>query len=339
MSETVKEKETFFKLPKHSLRDGTKVWNDCDELYAKVPKMKRTEKFRLSQQHYFMPKERNGSETRGDETTHRTPRTGNLVFTAGYTLEHVGSDGTSRVYNICAFLGTTGEIPNPEKIIFEGESGGEIILHGEIEKDGKWVDGPVKDKMLYTALMLSRQTEGNVTGARNYNSREYDFIRVDEEAILDNKIHLRDLARTADREMEKVEADLDLLFTLAKTISPSYPYTGAKTVNAIRDYLAPFVDRDPALVIDKIKNLDANRIKVDISDAIDRGIIENDSASKGWFFAKRKNSKGIVNYLETDTVDRQRLILDSFLMSDPGAAAKAYLRQALDKERAGQISE
>lgn len=335
-----KEDNKVFKLPKHSLRDGTKVWNDCDELFALVPPMKRTEKFRLSSQHYFPVKERHGSEVRGDEVTSRNARTGRLNFTASFPLEYVDAQGNGRVYNICAFLTTAGELPQPEIVAFDGADGGEITLYGQIEKDGKWVDGPVRDKMIYTALMLSRQVEGNVTGARNYNSRDYDFIRVDEEAILDTKMEIRDLARKADRAMEEVEKDLDLLFTLAKTISVDYPYTGTKTLNAIRDYLAPFIDKDPATVLDRIQNLDANRIKVDISDAIDRGIIQNDPAAKGWIFAKKKSgNKGIVNYLESDSDDRQRAILDQFFVSDPGAAAKAYLRQSLDKERAGQISE
>jgi len=342
MLETTKEKEykNPFKLPKHSLRDGTKVWNDCDELFAMVPKMKRTEKFRLSHQHYFLTKERFGSEVRGDEITSRTPRTGNLTFTASFSLEYVNSIGEGRVYNICAFTGMTGELPNAERVSFDGENGAEITLHGEIEQNGVWVPGPAKDKMIYTALMLSRQVEGNVTGAKNYNSRDYDIIRVNEEAILDAKIEVRDLARKADRAMEEIEADLDLLLTLAKTISDDYPYTGAKTLNAMRDFLAPFVDTKPELVIEKIKNLDVNRIKVDISDAIDRGIIVNDNTAKGWMFGKRKGTnKGIVNYLESDSPERQRTILESFLTSDAGTASKAYLRQALDKEKAGQISE
>jgi hypothetical protein len=57
-------------------------------------------------------------------------------------------------------------------------------------------------------------------------------------------------------------------------------------------------------------------------------------------FGKRKGTnKGIVNYLESDSPERQRTILESFLTSDSGTASKAYLRQALDKEKAGQISE
>lgn len=312
-----KEKEQPFVLQQFETRDKTMVWNDCPELFEKVPVMKEVEYFQVCQNNYVPTRQRFGNEAQGQaEETKFIKTTGTHTISGNFTITH-----GSRNHKICAWLTSRESGPEPLSLTISGDEGGRLVLHKNNE---------IHQRM-WVAMMLSPQNENNILGLKNFGDTQYLYYHLDPEADLQAKVDAREKRRAADREYEKIESDEDLLYVLAYSMVPADPYNGPKNRNMLIDYMAPFVDNKPDLVMEKIAELDANRVKVDIKDALDAGIIQNDKNAYAFIFAKEEGSKrGIISYLETDSENRQLQILQQFMAGTQGAAAKAIMRKALE---------
>lgn len=316
-------------------KNGTSIYNDLpDEIWERIPPMKEVERFKLAHRHYVPVQQRVGNEKEGiRETTSGVYVSGEWSFDAKFnatwnfkTTDSDGNEITRLVSSkVCAFETTNDDGPVALTINISGrETNGFLRLERS---------NPV-DVLIYLFLRLAPQVENNLLGVPNHHEAPYDIEYVDDDAAQMARVKMYQVQEEARKSFDEIKEDTTLLYALANSMSQNAPYVGPKTQIHMLDYMLPWLNNHPDLVLKQIQNLDNITLDVDIKDGIDRGIILNDTAAKGFIFPDKTDaSKGIVNYLDSDSADAQIKILKKHLMSAAGKNAKLFLRSKLSSLR------
>ncbi len=301
-------------LPVYQVSDS-EIYNDCPQLFKKVPAMQDEEKFKVGESWWVPVRVRDGGKE--DGTAYYIKTVGTFSVKLGYTIL---DKETNKAYKICAYVSTQENRPVALKKIFFGDENGMITLY----------KNNVEDQMAWYALMLAPFNRDNVLGLDN-NGSPYLIEYVNEAAMINARASLIEQRRAAERALEQI-TDVDVLFALSQQLNPVAPYNGTKALQPLIVYLDGFIQSDPNKVVDAIQDLDAIKIRQNIDDAITMGIIINDKPGYGWYFTKGKTgNKGIVNYAEGTDEKSQKQTLVNYLLGSKGAADKLIMQKELDK--------
>lgn len=317
---TAKPETKIVGLKPYKMKDQ-EPFNECDHLFAKVPEMKDKEVFELCPHMWVNQRARTGSDQKAEGEQVRFVQTvGKFPFSASFTIQ---DPETGHPYKICAYNSSDGNGPIPIRSVFDGDSGAQIVLHKK----------NTDHKLLFIAMMMNPYNENNCLGLKPPHGETFMFRRRDDDAAVlaqYEKIQKRERVFEAYKAIKETP---DLLLDLARSLDPNSPYAGNSATPYLVAYIQPFLETNPDRVMKCIDQLDVNRLKLAIADAQNLGLLENSYGEKGWIFPKKDKSKGIVNYKEGDTAERQSRILEEFLTSDAGAVSKQYLLKIIETEK------
>lgn len=302
-------------LPVYKVNDS-EIYNNCPNLFKRVPEMGDVEKFRIAETHWIPVRIREGGKD--DGTAFYSKSVGLFNVTFSYSLL---DNETGNVYKIIAYTATGNGRPIALRRTLDGDENGILTLF----------KSSLEDRLIWYAIMLAPFNRDNVLGLPNNHGRPYDIEYINESAMINAKASLIEQRRSAERALEQIN-DVDVLFALSQQLNPTAPYTGTKALQPLIVYLDAFIQNNPNKVIEAIQDLDALKIRQQIDDAITMGIIINDKPGLGWYFTKGKTgNKGIVNYAE-DTDDKsQKQTLINYLLGSKGVADKLIMQKELDK--------
>lgn len=326
------------RLPLHIHKGdrGEVRYNDLpDEVWAKIPPMGEVETFRMAQRHYIQAREITGDEKKGQrEVISGVHVSGTHMFTARFPVSFTfktaeeekdpNSVGKVLTAKICAFQSADDNGPVALMLEFNGKENGFVKLYRS---------NPMH-QLLYLALRLSPQLNGNILGLLNFSDTPPDFEYVDLVGEQQTRVDSWDKSQKATAEFYAIVEDNDeAAYALAVSMNPNAPYNGGKSKVAVKDYMRTWIEQKPELVLERIKSLDQIKLDVELKEALDRGIIKNDKEARGFIFPDRGNKKGIVNYLETDTDEAQLRILKTYFLNSDNSKDKVYLRTKLEESR------
>jgi hypothetical protein len=242
-------------LPVYKVSDS-EIYNNCPQLFKKVPPMQEEEKFRVGQSWWVPVRVRDGGKE--DGTPFYVKSIGTFSIKLGYTLLDRES---GNAYKICAFINTQEGRPVAIRKVFFGDENGMITLY----------KNNVEDQLAWYALMLAPFNKDNVLGLDN-NGSPYLVEYVNEAAMINARASMIEQRRSAERALEQI-TDVEVLYALSQQLNPVAPYTGTKALQPLIVYLDAFVQNDPNKVVEAIQDLDALKIRQQIDDAITMGIM------------------------------------------------------------------
>lgn len=320
MTVTTKPEAKIVGLKPYKVKDQ-EPFNECDHLFAKVPDMKDQEIFELCPHMWVNQRARSGSDQKAEGEQVRFVQTvGKFPFSASFTIQ---DPETGHPYKICAYNSSDGNGPIPIRAVFDGDSGAQIVLHKK----------NTDHKLMFIAMMMNPYNENNCLGLKPPHGETYMFRRRDDDAAVlaqYEKIQKRERVLEAYKSIKEVP---ELLYDLARSLDINSPYSGNKATPYLVAYIQPFLENNADRVMKCIDQLDVNRLKLAIADAQNLGLLENSPGERGWIFPKKDKNKGIVNYKEGDTAERQHRILEEFLGSEAGNVSKQYLLKIIETEK------